>query len=230
MPVIDKKILAIIPARGGSKGLPGKNIKLLVGKPLIAYSIEAAKKSKHVDRVIVTSDDKNILETSAPFGAELIQRPAELALDETKMPPVIQHVIDTLKTKDNYRPDIVLLLQPTCPLRTSKHIDEAIEHFSANDFDSLLSVLVLYKQQFVVENEKYLQPLLKERPNRQDRKPVILENGVIYLTMINLMEQGTIVGGKIGYYPMHIADSPNIDDQEDFLFAERLIKGSRDHE
>lgn len=226
MAKVDKKILAFIPARGGSKGLPGKNIKLLADKPLIAYSIEAARCAVHVDRVVVSSDDPEILAIAKKFGAEIIKRPPELAEDDTKMPPVVSHTLETLRKFDSYEPDAILLLQPNCPLRTSKHIDEAIEHFISNDFDSLASVLSLLKHQFQIVEEKYLEPFLKERPNRQERKPVILENGVIYLSKIGLINQGTIVGGKIGYYPMHIKDSANIDSLDDFIFAEKLIRNS----
>lgn len=219
----EKKILAVIPARGGSKGLPGKNIRPLAGKPLIAYTIEAAKKSKYVDRVVVSSDSAEILDVAKTWGARIIQRPKELAGDATAMPPVLEHVLDTLE-QENYKPDVILLLQPTCPSRTEKHIDEAISHFLANDFDSLISVLVLYKHQYEAVGKKYLKPLLSERPNRQERSPIILENGVIYLASVDLVARGKIIDGKIGYYPMHTADSVNIDSLEDFLYAETLIK------
>lgn len=218
-----RKILAVIPARGGSKGLPGKNIRDLAGKPLIAHTIEAAKKSRFVDRVVVTSDDEEILAVAKTWGAEILKRPSELAADQTPMPPVLVHALDTLG-QEQYHPDLVLLLQPTCPARTEKHIDEAVAHFLANDFDSLISVLLLYKHRYEIADGKYLTPLLSERQNRQERQPVVLENGVIYLSRAELVQQGKIIGGKIGHYPMHLADSVNIDSLEDFLYAERLIK------
>src|SRR3989344_1132419 len=121
-----KKILAIIPARGGSKGIPGKNIKLLAGKPLIAHSIEAARNSRFINRVIVSTDDEHIANAARKYGAEIIMRPKELAEDKTPMDPVLQHAVEFLE-KENYIPEAVMLLQPTSPLRTTEHINEAIE-------------------------------------------------------------------------------------------------------
>lgn len=223
-----KKILAIIPARGGSKGLPGKNIRPLVGKPLLQYTIDAALASRYVGRIVVTSEDDKILEVAGKTeGLTLIKRPEELARDETPMTPVTEHALSYVREQENYEPDIVLLLQPTCPLRIGRHIDEAVEKFLKDECDSLLSILILLKHQYKMVDKKYLEPLLKERPNRQQRAPVILENGVIYLTKVDLVKQGLTIGGKTGFYEMTIDSSINIDTLKDFEIAERLIKGDK---
>ena len=125
------EILAIIPARGGSKGIPGKNIKLLAGKPLLFYTIDAAKNSKYITRTVVSTESAQIKDIALSLGAEVIDRPIELAQDETKTAPVLLQVVSELE-KQNYYPDIVVLLQATCPLRNAKELDEAVELFFAN--------------------------------------------------------------------------------------------------
>jgi len=121
------KILGIIPARGGSKRLSGKNIKKLAGKPLIAWTIESAKQS-HLDRIIVTTDDLQIAKVAKRYGVEVpFIRPTELAGDKLGIEPVLTHALDWLKKEEGYQPDAVALLMPTFPLRQSNHIDEAIK-------------------------------------------------------------------------------------------------------
>ncbi len=135
------KVLAIITARGGSKGIPGKNIKPLLGKPLIAYTIEAAKASGVVDRLILSTDDLAIAEVAKQYGCEVpFMRPADIADDKAAHLPVLQHAVKALKEKDGYEPDYVLLLQPTSPLRQASHIKEAVELITKSGADSVLSV------------------------------------------------------------------------------------------
>ncbi|MDD3149244.1 MAG: acylneuraminate cytidylyltransferase family protein [Candidatus Gastranaerophilales bacterium] len=132
------KILGIIPARGGSKGIPRKNIRLLAGKPLIAYTIEASLKSKYIDRTILSTEDAEIKEIAQKFGAEVMDRPFELAQDETKTAPVLTDIVNKLE-HTGYSPDIVVLLQPTCPLRDENVIDAAIEKLINADNDSIFT-------------------------------------------------------------------------------------------
>lgn len=137
----NKCVVAIIPARGGSKGIPRKNIKNLNGKPLIAYTIEEALKSKYVDRVIVSTEDLEIAEISKSFGAEVpFFRPKELAQDDTPGIEPIIHAINYLLNDENYNFDYVMCLQCTSPLRNSKQIDEAILEMYNKDADSAVSV------------------------------------------------------------------------------------------
>ena len=132
------KIIAIIPARGGSKGIIDKNIKPLHGKPLICYTIEEALKSKYLDWVYVSTDSLSIAKTSNTCGARIIERPNELAADDSPTNDTIHHAMDIIKCE--YEPDVVILLQPTSPLRNANDIDDAIELFLTNDCNSLISV------------------------------------------------------------------------------------------
>ncbi|MEK7178867.1 MAG: acylneuraminate cytidylyltransferase family protein, partial [Patescibacteria group bacterium] len=163
-----KKIrtIAVIPARGGSKGFPGKNIIPLGGKPLIAWSIEAAKKSKLVERVIVTTDDEKIASIAREYGAEVpFIRPAELAQDDTPPDPVLKHVLQFLEEKEGVSPEIIVWLEPPCPFRTPQEIDEAIVALkNDSDADSLRSVIEPFQNPFkswTIDENGYLSPLIK---------------------------------------------------------------------
>ncbi|MBI2108802.1 MAG: acylneuraminate cytidylyltransferase family protein [Parcubacteria group bacterium] len=216
-------ILAIIPARGGSKGIPGKNIKLLAGKPLIAYSIEAAKNSRFVNRVVVSTDYKDIAEVAEKYGAEVIMRPKELAEDKTPMDPVLKHVVEFLENEEGYTPDAVVLLQPTSPLRTAKHLDEAIEKFLEGDFDTIISVEVNKNPRHEIREGKYLVPSFKKIENRDKREPSYIENGAIYISKTDLIKNGKIRGERIGHHEMDRYSSIDIDEPIDFEIVERLL-------
>ena len=138
------EVLAIIPARGGSKRVPRKNVKLLAGKPLVAYSIETGIQSKYITRVVVSTEDKEIASVAKDFGAEVVIRPDELAIDTAKTAPVMMHVVEELE-KEGYKPDIVVLLQPTTPLRKLAMVDSAIEKLMNCDNDSIFSAFFLMR-------------------------------------------------------------------------------------
>jgi len=179
----DRKILAIIPARGGSKGLPRKNIRQLNGKPLIYYTIDEAMKSKFIDRVIVTTDDQEIAEISKKAGAEVIIRPPALAQDESPVTDAIFHVIDNIKGK---KPDFIVLLQPTSPLREVNDIDGAIQLFLDGQCDSLMSVCQAEHSPYWYFNIKngLMTPLFDEKflkIRRQELPPSYRPNGAIYI-------------------------------------------------
>jgi N-acylneuraminate cytidylyltransferase len=219
------KIIAIIPARGGSKGIPRKNIRLLDGKPLITYSIEAALKSKYIDRVVVSTEDKEIAEVSKKYGAEIIERPKELATDTAPTEPALEHVIEWLKEHEDYKVDIVVLLQPTSPLRNSKHVDEALDIFLNGDYDSLLSVCpshaFIWK---IIENSYPINYDFKNRPRRQDKEPEYRENGAIYITKYKILTGNhNRLGGKIGLYVMPEEYSTEIDTEFDFWLCEKIL-------
>lgn len=220
----NKKIIAIIPARGGSKGIPRKNIKFLAGKPLIAWTIESALKSRNIDRVIVSTDDEKIAGISKRYGAEVIKRPKKLATDRARMIGTIFHVLSVLK-KENL--DIVVLLQPTSPLRTSLHIDEAIDKFFKEKYDSLLSSCPSHAFIWRVKKGRAA-PVnynFKKRQRRQDINPEYKENGAIYiLERKNLIKKQTIPNGKIGLYVMPEENSVEIDTKFDFWLCEVIIK------
>ena len=132
----DNKVLAVIPARGGSKRLPKKNIMLLGGKPLVTWTIEAGLKSKYIDTLIVSSDDKEILDISMYAGANVIKRPPKFAADDSKTSDAIKHVIKTVA--EDF--DFIVLLQPTSPLRTEKHIDDAFDLLMSKNADAVYSI------------------------------------------------------------------------------------------
>lgn len=222
-------ILAIIPARGGSKGIPKKNIKLLAGKPLITYSIEAAIKSTHINKVIVSTDDKEIAQISQSHDAEIIIRPKELAKDDSPTIDTIFHALELLK--DSYSPDILVLLQPTSPLRTSKDIDQAIELFIKNKetSNSLVSICVSDPSpfsSFKIENgflipnfdKKYL------KMRRQELPKLYSPNGSIYISSIKDIKkfQG-FYGDKIIPYEMPKERSIDIDTMMDFKLVELML-------
>lgn len=216
------KILALIPARGGSKGVPGKNIKPILGKPLMAYTIDAAKESKYIDRIVVSTEDEEIAKVAKDYGAEVVKRPEEFASDQSPMNPVMKHAVDWLAEHDNYNPDLLLLLHVTSPLRESRHIDEAIEKYINGDYDSMMSVIFLPVHRFDLDENDHLVPN-QPRRNRQDRIPTIIEDGAIYITDINLIKQGKIVGDKLGYYRIDPEVAIDINEPLDFLIAEQVL-------
>lgn len=228
-----KKIIAIIPARGGSKGIPKKNIKFLIGKPLIAYTIEAALKSKYLDRTIVFTEDKEIAEISKKYRAEIINRPVKLAKDNTPTSDVILHVLSVLKRED-YNPDIIVLLQPTSPLRDVKDIDSAIRLFFNKNGDSLISVSLSKELPFwthKIDKRGFIKPLLGFKnyyKRRQELPKTYMENGAICLTTPeNIYKYNEFYTKKTLPYIMPFKNSIDIDEPLDFYFAEFLLKNEK---
>lgn len=225
-----KKILAIIPARGGSKGIPKKNIVSFRGKPLIYWTIKAAKDAKLVKRVIVSSDDDEIIKISKSYGAEvLFKRPKNISDDKTKTIKVIQHCLNYLENNENYIADIVITLQPTSPLRTGKHLDQAIRIFKKKKkVDSLVSVVELphiYNPNSLLKKNKkgFFDPIEKksEQPTRRQNKTTYYaENGAaIYITKRKKIND-YITGGNIAIYKMSQFQSIDIDNFEDLKLGE----------
>lgn len=224
------KILAIIPARGGSKGVPRKNVRPLAGKPLIAYTIEAARSASSLDRIVVSTEDDEIAAVSRSIGAEVVARPPALAGDETTTLAVLQQVVSKL-AEDGYCPDAVMTLQPTSPLRSPRHIDEAAALFEADKTaDSLVSCMevphIFHPLSVMRRNpEGYLEPFATSLApsRRQDKEPVFARNGAaIYLTRTDKLSQ-FIFGGRLIPYYMDQASSIDIDGPEDFVAAEQAL-------
>ncbi len=226
------RMLAIVPARGGSKGVPRKNVRSLAGKPLIAYTIEAARGARSLDRIVVSTEDDEIAEISRRYGAEVpFVRPVELAADETPTLAVLQHMVKELAAREGYHPDAVMTLQPTSPLRTAAHIDEAIELFeSDSSADSLVScvrVPHIFHPRSVMrfDEEGYLVPYLPgDVPTRrQEKETLIARNGAaIYITRTERLAE-FVFGGRLVCYKMDEASSIDIDSVDDFAVAERLL-------
>lgn len=222
-----KTILAIIPARGGSKGIPGKNIKQLADKPLIAWTIEEAKKSKYIDRLILSSEDEEIISVAKEWGCEVpFVRPKELALDETPgIEPVI-HAINTLVEKYDY----VCLLQPTSPLRKVEDIDGCIEKCVKNNADSCVSVTEVDKHPYWMYekgSDEKLISLFKDRfvTRRQDLPKVYILNGAIYLGKSEfILEKHTLINTETIAFEMNKQESIDIDTYDDFEKVEACLK------
>ena len=227
-----KSVLAIIPARGGSKGLPGKNIKELCGKPLIVWSIEQAKSCSDIDRIIVSTDDGEIAEVAKKYGAEVpFIRPAELANDIATSIDAIFHAINWLKEHKDYRPEYILLLQPTSPLRTREDIDGAIRMLKEKKAQAVVSVCETdhhpWGSNILPEDgnmKDFIRPdILNKR--RQDL-PVFHElNGAIYLADTDyLHEYNGFLGPDTFAYKMSKERSVDIDSDLDFKLVTLLLQ------
>ena len=215
------KILAVIPARGGSKGIPRKNIRKLRGEPLIVYSIKQSLSSSHIDQTIVSTEDAEIAKISREYGARVITRPKELAEDMTPTEPVLIQVIKELD-KEGIRPDYVVLLQPTSPIRRSSDIDKATETLIDGNGDSLLSV---YENKSFLwsKDGKLLNYDYRVRPRRQDKDWELAENGSIYIMKTKLLlEKENRLGGKIIFFVMPYWASFEIDTPFDFELVEYI--------
>lgn len=227
-------ILCVIPARGGSKGLPGKNIKQIAGKPLIAYSIEQARQSRYIDRVIVSTDDRRIAGISKFYGAEVpFMRPKELAGDEVGMIDVLLHAMEWAEVKERYSFDILVLLHVTTPLRSVEDIDKSIELLVDKDAQNVFSVTEARRNPYfnMVEVSKGGFVSLAKKGNyktRQSAPKVYDMNSSIYVWWKDVLkkEKKTILAGT-HIYIMPKERSVDIDDAIDLRIAEAL-KGDLD--
>ena len=224
----EKTFLAIIPARGGSKRLPRKNILNFVGKPLIAWSIEASLNSKYIDKTIVTSDDEEILEIAQNYKSNFIQRPDALASDTATSFDAIKH---TIKNTQKY--DYVVLLQPTSPLRDVNHIDEAIELLLKKDADAVVSVCEMDHSPLWsnrLDEDSNMKNFLREEvlnKRSQDLEIYYRLNGAIYICQTDklLENKSFFLKENIFAYKMDRKTSIDIDEEIDFKIAELLIQG-----
>ena len=228
-----KKILAIIPARGGSKGIPKKNIVLVGGKPLIAWTIEAAKKSKYINRIVVSSDSDEILSVAAKYGAEPIKRPAELATDTAPPEPLVHHALKYLKDEQKYAPDVLVYLQATSPLRDYKDIDSAFDIFLRSKATSAISAYELdkkYLKTFISSKNGFLKGVANnEFPfmNRQLLPNIYMPNGAIYIIMTKAFKKlGRLLSDKTLPYIMSLEKSIDIDNPEDLKKLRLILKRS----
>lgn len=222
------KVLALIPARGGSKGLPGKNIKEMLGKPLIAYTIEQAKQSATISKVCVSTDDKEIAKIAEMYGAEVLWRPAEISGDTASSESALLHALDALKSEQDYEPDLVCFLQCTSPLRKPDDIDNAVKKLMSEGSDSLLTVSPSHR--FLWRNgpngAEAINYNFKHRPRRQDMESQYVENGSFYLFRPTIIkDERNRLGGKITLYVMDEAASHEIDSHLDFAIVEVFLRG-----
>lgn len=221
------KVLGIIPARGGSKGVPRKNIRPLAGKPLIVYTIEAALASR-LSEVIVSTDDEEIAEVGTKAGAKVpFIRPADLSGDAAKSIPVAQHALAYMESVNGMTYDAIMLLQPTAPFRTAADIDKALNLLEASAADSVISVQDV--EAFHPARMKYLEggrlvdpPFCEDYENqaRQELRPMYIRNGAIYLTRREVLLKDSYKGNDCRALLMPAERSVNIDTMHDFDYAE----------
>ena len=230
----NKKILAIIPARGGSKRIPRKNIKLLNGKPLISYAINAAKKSKYIDRIIVSTDDKKIARVAKKCGAEVpFMRPAELASDTASALPVIQHAVRYFEDKKKFKPDLIVIVQPTSPLVIAEDIDGTIEKIVTTGTNSCFSASKISQRpewMYLLNNKKPTLFLNKSslKARSQDLPELGIINGAVYVMTHNtIMKRNKIIDENTSIYLMPRERTVDIDELFDFQLAEFLMKANK---
>lgn len=226
-------ILGLIPARGGSKAIPKKNIVLLAEKPLLAYTCEAALDSQRLTRVLLDTDDQEIAEAGRACGVEVpFMRPRNLAADDTPILPVIQHALERLKEQQNFLVDVLVLLQPTSPLRKAEHIDSAVDLLLDSNADTVVSVVTVphnFNPDSVMHLGEggYLTPFEVGTMilRRQDKPRVYARNGPAVLVIRReTLEQNTLYGEKTLPYEMDAASSVDIDSLDDLALAEFWLK------
>ncbi|MCJ7483467.1 MAG: acylneuraminate cytidylyltransferase family protein [Thermodesulfovibrionales bacterium] len=232
------KIMAVIPARGGSKGIPRKNIVDLGGKPLIAYTIEVARRSKLIDAAIVSTDDAEIAEVAKALGADVpFLRPAELARDDSSDIDYLKHALAWVEEHRGWQPEILAILQPTMPFRRVEDVDGALRFMIEQDCDSVRTLAVPthvtpYKMWFLDDPEKgtispvlkteYYERLLTDVP-RQKLRPCYWQPGVVIATRAKFVRQGRVFGPDLRGYVVDIRTAHDIDEPADLEYAEFLI-------
>ena len=199
-------VLGITPARGGSKAIPRKNIKGIAGKPLIAWTIEAAKESGMIDRYVVSTEDKEIAKIVREYGVEVLSRPSALATDEATTISVLQHVAEQIPC------EIIVLLQATSPIRRQGLIDECIKEFISNDYDSLATG-------FICDYIEYG----KNQLRRQDIEGFFYDDGNVYVIKADIIKKGERCGKKIGRKVISRWENVEIDDEFDFWLAKKIL-------
>ena len=225
------KVLGIIPARGGSKGIPGKHTRKLVGQSILAYAAVSARESGVIDRLILSSNDEGIINEAQTQGIEVpFARPSELAQDDTAMLPVLQHAVETLEN-EGWQPEIILLLQATAPLRKAQHIRDAVAKLRETEADSVVSVLeiphLFAPQKALKMGDEGLDFWLrdgKKITRRQQLQPAYAREGTVYaFWRTTLMEKDSIYGERCLPLLLKAEDSLTLDTEADWQRAERLL-------
>jgi CMP-N-acetylneuraminic acid synthetase len=222
--------LGIIPARGGSKGVLRKNIRLVAGEPLIAYSIRSAQSSRRLTHLVVSTDDDEIASVARSYNAKVLLRPALLATDKTPMLPVVRHAFMELEEVYGFRFDYGVIMQPTSPMRTADDIDQILRILEQTGADSVVSVYRVFDhhpaRMYRLENDRLI-PLFAEPIGqlRQDLPPVYHRNGALYAFRREIIdEQDSLIGPDLRAYIMPEERSINIDNELDLLLASLMIE------
>ena len=228
-----KRVVAVIPARGGSKSVPGKNIRLLGGKPLLAWSIEVAQQVSEIDRVLVSTDDSRIASVARECGAEVYERPAHLATDEALVIDALKDLLGTLEAEQD-APEWVVLLEPTCPLRAADDVRNCLRLVDRGGYDSVATFkdadLNPHRAWRLVDGvpEVFIPGAVPWLPRQKLPKAYQL-NGAVYVFHAKLLahESESLLVGKLGAVLMPRDRSQDIDDNLDFIIVEALIKESK---
>jgi CMP-N,N'-diacetyllegionaminic acid synthase len=225
------QVLGIVPARAGSKGVPGKNVRLLAGRPLLDYTAQAARESGVVDRVVLSTDSNEIAEVGRRCGLDVpFLRPASLAADDTPMLPVIRHAVDTLAA-GGWTADVIVLLQPTSPLRRPAHVRDVVNRLRSSKADSVVTVVEVPRHlspDYVMRiDDGLLRPFLPEGERvsrRQDARPAYSREGTAYAFWRATIERyGNIYGERCEPLVIDATDSLSIDSPDDWAAAERRM-------
>lgn len=227
------RVLGIIPARGGSKGIPRKNLVDVCGQPLIGYTIRAALSSRSISRTIVSTEDDEIAAVAVALGAEVpFRRPQELADDTARSLPVVQHAVTAVEAEEGQAYDIIVMLQPTTPLRTSADIDEGVRLLTETDADSVVSVVDVganhpYRMKRIDDDGRlvnFVDQGFEDMRPRQELPPVYIRSGDLYVSRRRVvMEQNTLVGVNCRAVVIPEGRAVNIDTPLDLLRAEQLL-------
>lgn len=220
-------IVALIPARGGSKGIPRKNIRPLAGRPLIVHTIEQAKRSSRVSETVVSTDDDEIAAISAAAGATVIRRPRDLSDDHASSESALIHAVEALAQQGRPVPDLIVFLQCTSPIRRPGDIDAAVATLISKEADSLLSVSPSHRFLWTEARgeARALNYDFRKRPRRQDMAPQFVENGSIYVFRTRgLLDTANRLSGKLALYVMDEEAAVDIDSMLDMKLAEVVLR------
>jgi len=228
-----KNVIAVITARGGSKRIPMKNIKPLGGKPLISYIITAALRAKSVDQVMVSSDHPEIIKISKEYGAKVpFVRPPDLA-EDVPSEWVVKHAVEYMEKAENFKADIVVMLQPTTPFCTGEDIDNCISKLMNNDFDAVLSAVKIAERpewMYLINERDEAHPFLGKDPtgwagvSQTLPKLYILNGGIYAVKKESLYKYESLLSGRISFHIMPREKSVDIDEPIDFVIAENILK------
>lgn len=220
-----KEFISIIPARGGSKEIPHKNIKEINGKPLIQWTIESAKQSQNLKNIYVSTDSNEISDMCENLGVRVIKRPPEISTDDSQSEDALIHVLENI----DYKPYAVVFLQCTSPIRKDNDIDDAIEYFLDSEFDSMFSCILDDRFMWCVNENNKPKSINYDYSNRKMRQhfsgKLLKENGSLYITKTQLLiDKRCRLVDNIGYYVMNKESDIEIDDELDFYLVEKLLE------
>lgn len=218
-------VLGLVPCRGGSKGIPRKNVREVAGEPLLAHTVRASREAERVDRTVVSTDDAEIREAALAAGADVpFDRPDELATDDAPVEPVVEHAIEWLREHDGETYDTIALLQATSPLRTAEDVDGAIEKYEAEDADSLVAVSEgdSYRWRETDEGAEIVN--YDSRKRRQEKDPEYVESGALYLVDTErFLDTGDLQAGRTALYVLDQVSALDIDEPFELWMADKIL-------